>query len=237
MASVALTDFDSLTFDCYGTLIDWERGILASAHEALDPALARASAHVDDERLLELYARFEAEAEAGPYRTYRHVLASALAGIAAELGVEATPAGIERFSESVGDWPAFPDSAAALARLAGRYRLGVITNCDTDLFARSNERLGVHFDWVITAQQLGSYKPNPRNFELALEQIGGRRERHLHVAQSLFHDHVPAQALGIRSAWIDRRHGRTGSGASLPATANPDFTFPDMASFAEAAIG
>ncbi len=236
MATPALTDFDTLTFDCYGTLIDWERGILAAAHEALDPMLGAAALQVDDERLLELYARFEAEAEAGPYLPYRQVLAHALHGMAGELGGEPTAAAVERFSESVGDWPAFPDSAAALARLAGRYRLGVITNCDTDLFARTNERLGVRFDWVITAQQLGSYKPNPRNFELALDRIGRPRARHLHVAQSLFHDHVPAKALGLRTVWIDRRHGRPGSGASLPATATPDFAFPDMASFAAAAI-
>jgi 2-haloacid dehalogenase len=136
----------------------------------------------------------------------------------------------------VADWPAFADSAAALARLGRHFRLGVITNCDTDLFARSNERLGVHFEWVITAEQLGSYKPNPRNFELALEQIGGPRSRHLHVAQSLFHDHVPAQALGLTTVWIDRRRGRPGSGATPAAVATPDYVFADMASFAAAAI-
>ncbi len=233
MTTPALTDFDILTFDCYGTLIDWERGILAALRRVLDPRGITAS----DDELLEAFARFEAAAEAGPYLTYRAVLARALTGVAAELGVEPTPAEVERFSESVRDWPPFPDSVEALARLAGRYKLGVITNCDTDLFARSNERLGVHFDWVITAQQLGSYKPNPRNIELALEQIGGPRSRHLHVAQSLFHDHVPAQAAGLRTAWIDRRHDRPGFGATPPADAKPDFTFPDMASFAAAAIG
>jgi len=237
MTTPALTDFDTLTFDCYGTLVDWERGILAAAHQALDGTPGATGLGADDERLLDLYARFEAQAEAGPYLPYRQVLAHVLRGMAGELGVEPTPAAVERFSASVGDWPPFPDSAAALGRLAGRYRLGVITNCDTDLFARTNERLGIRFDWVITAQQLGSYKPNPRNFELALDQIGGRRDRHLHVAQSLFHDHVPAQALGLRTVWIDRRHGRPGSGASLPATVTPDFVFPDMASFAAAAIG
>jgi 2-haloacid dehalogenase len=190
-----------------------------------------------DDQLLEAFARFEAAAEAGPYLQYRAVLARALLGVAGELGVDPTPDEVERFSESVGDWPAFPDSVDALARLATRFRLGVITNCDTDLFARSNERLGVRFDWVITAEQLGSYKPNPRNFELALAEIDGPRSRHLHVAQSLFHDHVPAQAAGLRTAWIDRRHDRPGFGATPPAEATPDFTFPDMASFAAAAIG
>ena len=119
-----------------------------------------------------------------------------------------------RSAGSVADWPAFPDSAAALARLKTRFRLGVITNCDDDLFAASNERLGVDFDWIVTAQQVGSYKPDERNFHLAFERIGLPRERILHVAQSLFHDHVPAQRLGLTSVWIDRRHDRPGSGAT-----------------------
>jgi 2-haloacid dehalogenase len=135
----------------------------------------------------------------------------------------------------VGDWPAFADSADALARLHERFRLGVITNCDDDLFARSNERLGVTFDWVITAQQVGSYKPNPRNFEFAFQRMGIPRERILHVAQSLFHDHVPAKRLGLSTAWINRRHGRTGSGATPPAVAAPDIEAPDMATFSAAA--
>ena len=114
----------------------------------------------------------------------------------------------------MGDWPAFPDSPDALARLAARFRLAVITNCDDDLFAASNRRLGVTFDWVITAQQVGTYKPSERNFEVAFERIGVPRERILHVAQSLFHDHVPAKRLGLTTAWIDRRHDRPGSGAT-----------------------
>jgi 2-haloacid dehalogenase len=232
MTAPELGQFEILTFDCYGTLIDWESGILAALRDVLN----RHDASADDEVLLQLYARFEAEAEAGPYLTYREVLARSLRGVCAHLGCEPTAVETQHFSESVGDWPAFPDSAAALARLAQRFRLGVITNCDTDLFARSNERLGVRFDWVITAEQLRSYKPNPRNFELALEQIGGTRSRHLHVAQSVFHDHVPAQALGLTTAWIDRRHGRAGSGATPAAVATPDFVFPDMASFVSAAI-
>ena len=232
MKAPALAEFEIITFDCYGTLIDWETGILAALRGALDGHGAVA----DDEALLEQYARFEAAAEAGPYLPYREVLARSLRGVCAGLGCEPTVAETRRFSESVADWPAFPDSAAALARLGGHFRLGVITNCDTDLFARSNERLGVQFEWVITAEQLGSYKPNPRNFELALEQIGGPRSRHLHVAQSLFHDHVPAQALGLTTVWIDRRRGRPGSGATPAAVATPDYVFADMASFAAAAI-
>ena len=233
MTSPQLSDFDILTFDCYGTLIDWETGIA----RALRAALGDGAAEADDERLLELYAGHEAALEAGPYLPYRAVLAGAARGVAADLGAAPSDAAVQAFSESVGDWPAFPDSVDALARLKERFRLGVITNCDTDLFARSNRRLGVGFDWVITAEQLGGYKPNPRNFERALAQIGGDRSRHLHVAQSLFHDHVPAKTFGLRTAWIDRRHDRAGFGATPPAEARPDFTFPDMASFAAAAIG
>jgi 2-haloacid dehalogenase len=232
MKARALADFEIITFDCYGTLIDWETGILAGLRSVLEGHGAVA----DDEALLEQYARFEAAAEAGAYLPYREVLARSLRGVCAGLGCEPSVAETQRFSESVGDWPAFPDSAAALARLARRFRLGVITNCDTDLFARSNARLGVQFEWVITAEQLGSYKPNPRNFELALERIGGQRSGHLHVAQSLYHDHVPAQGLGLTTVWIDRRHGRPGSGATPAAVATPDFVFADMASFASAAI-
>jgi 2-haloacid dehalogenase len=135
----------------------------------------------------------------------------------------------------VAAWPAFPDSAAALRRLGERFRLGVITNCDDDLFAASKRRLGVEFDWVVTAQAVGSYKPDRRNFEAAFATIGLPRERILHVAQSLFHDHQPAKRLGLATVWIDRRQGRAGFGATPPATVTPDATFPDMASFAAAA--
>jgi 2-haloacid dehalogenase len=140
------------------------------------------------------------------------------------------------FGQSVGDWPAFPDSAEALARLKQRFRLAVITNCDDDLFAMSNRRLGVEFDWIITAQQARSYKPSKRNFELAFSTIEVPRERILHVAQSLFHDHVPAKELGLSSVWVDRRRGKQGFGATPPAEAAPDLTVPDMRTFAELAV-
>jgi 2-haloacid dehalogenase len=224
--------FDALTFDCYGTLIDWEAGILAALREALDAHDVRAT----DDELLEAYGRHEAAAEAGPYLRYRDVLARALRGVAADWGAEPTVEEVERFAGSVGDWPAFPDSAEALARLKTRFRLGVITNCDDDLFALSNRRLGVEFDWIVTAQQVGSYKPNERNFEVALARMDLPRERVLHVAQSLFHDHVPAKRLGLASVWIDRRHDKAGFGATPSASATPDATFPDMASFAGYAL-
>jgi len=220
--------FEVLTFDCYGTLIDWEAGIVAGLRRVLDPRGVTA----DDEDLLERHARHEATVEAGPYLRYREVLERSLRGVCAELGVEPADAEAAAFGGSVGEWPAFPDSPDALARLAGRFRLAVITNCDDDLFAASNRRLEVAFDWVITAQQVGAYKPSPRPFEVALSRIGAPRERILHVAQSLFHDHVPARRLGFATAWVDRRHDRPGSGATPPASASPDLVVQDMATFA-----
>jgi 2-haloacid dehalogenase len=232
MAAIDYGRFEVLTFDCYGTLIDWEAGIAAGLG-----AVTRAHrVDVPNEELLTTYARHEAALEAGPYLRYREVLGRGCRGVCADLGVEPRDDEVEGFAGSVGLWPAFPDSAAALAALKARFRLGVITNCDDDLFAASNLRLGVTFDWVITAQQAGSYKPSHRNFELAFERIGEPRDRILHVAQSLFHDHVSAKELGLSSVWINRRAGREGSGATPPAEAGPDATFPDMASFAAEAL-
>ena len=220
--------FEALTFDCYGTMIDWETGILAGLRHVLEPRGITAG----DEQLLESYGRQEAAVESGPYLRYRGVLARSLRGVCEELGFAPTAAEEAAFGGSIADWPAFPDSHAALERLATRFKLGVITNCDDDLFAASNRRLGVRFDWVVTAQQVGSYKPNHRNFEVAFERIGLPRERILHVAQSLYHDHVPARALGLSTVWIDRRQDRSGSGATPQASAVPDLTTPDLATFA-----
>ena len=224
--------FEALTFDCYGTLIDWESGILAG----LRRSLAGLDVEPSDDELLERYSSAEAALESGPYLHYREILARALREVCRDYGVEATDAAAAAFGASVADWPAFPDSAGALSRLQSRFRLGVITNCDDDLFAASNRRLGVEFDWIVTAESLGSYKPDPRNFTIALERMGLPRERVLHVAQSLFHDHAPAGRLGLASVWIDRRRGRAGSGATPPAVAHPSATFPDLATFAGVAV-
>ena len=231
-SSLDYARFEALTFDCYGTLIDWETGLT----EAFAPVLRAHGIEADAEDVLARYARYEAAAEAGPYLRYRDVLATGLRGVGTELGFDPTAEEESRFGGSVANWPAFPDSAAALARLKGRYRLGVITNCDDDLFAASNERLGVEFDWIVTAQQAGSYKPDERNFQIAFDRLGLPRDRILHVAQSLFHDHAPAQRLGLTSIWINRRHDRPGSGATPDASATPDATFADMASFAAVTV-
>ncbi len=232
MTELDFAQFDALTFDCYGTLIDWESGILAALRAVLDPRGVMAG----DDELLETYAGHEAQAESGEYLRYREVLARSLRGVCDRYGVDPSADEARAFSASVGDWPAFPDSATALARLSRRFKLGVITNCDDDLFALSHRRLGVRFDWVVTAEQVGSYKPNPRNFEVALATIDVPRERILHVAQSLFHDHVPAKRQGMSTAWINRRHDKEGFGATPAASATPDLAVADMATFADVAL-
>ena len=223
--------FEALTFDCYGTLIDWETGIEAG----LRPTLAARGINPPDDELLEIYSRAEAAAEAGPYLRYREVLARSMREVCRHYGFEPDDKATAAFGASVADWPAFPDSGEALQRLKRRFRLGVITNCDDDLFAGSNRRLGVDFDWVVTAQAVGRYKPDQRNFEAAFAALELPRDRILHVAQSLFHDHVPAKRLGLSTAWIDRRHDRPGFGATPPAEVKPDAVFLDMATFATAA--
>jgi len=232
MSPIDFDRFDALTFDTYGTLIDWERGIL----NAFQLVLSRHDVAPSEDQLLGLYAKHEAEIEGGVYRTYREALAASARAVCADLGVDPADRSIVEFSTSVGDWPAFPDSAAALRVLKTRFKLGVLTNCDDDLFAGSNRRLGVDFDWIVTAQQARGYKPRPANFEALFARVDVPRDRILHVAQSLFHDHVPAKALGMTTVWIDRRHDKPGFGATPPADATPDLVCPDMRSFAEVAL-
>jgi 2-haloacid dehalogenase len=233
MSTIDFGAFDALTFDCYGTLIDWETGLLS----ALRPVLEAHGTEQEAEPLLTAFARHEAALEAGPYRRYADVLAGCLRGLGEDLGFHPTAAEQAAFGQSVGEWPAFADSPAALARLQQRFKLGVITNCDDDLFAASNEKLNIDFDWIVTAEQARGYKPRTENFEFAFARIDVPRERILHVAQSLFHDHVPAKALGMTTVWIDRRQGRAGTGATPPAEATPDLTLGDLRSFAELATG
>ncbi len=232
MTTIDWDRVEVLTFDCYGTLIDWEAGILAG----LRPLVGDAGAGIADDALLERYGAAEASIEAGPYRRYREVLARGAQAVCRDLGATPDDAALATFGGSVADWPAFPDSADALARLHERYRLAVITNCDDDLFAASSRRLGITFDEIVTAQQVEAYKPSHRGFEEMFRRLDLPRDRILHVAQSLFHDHVPAKQLGLTSAWIDRRHGRDGSGATPAAEAAPDLTAPSMAAFADVAL-
>lgn len=221
-------DFEVLTFDCYGTLIDWESGIWT----ALQPVLAKY--HIDSTRdqALELFGALEAEAERGPYQEYKAVLSTVLQGIGEQLGFTPTPDELQAFSYSVKDWLPFPDSSRALQALHQKYKLGIISNVDDDLFAHSAQRLQVAFDWVITAQQVKSYKPSLRNFEFAFERIGLPQDKILHVAQSIFHDIAPAKSIGLSTVWVNRRHDKPGFGATPPAQAQPDLEVPDLQTLA-----
>jgi 2-haloalkanoic acid dehalogenase type II len=233
---VKLSDFDALSFDCYGTLIDWEAGLAA----VLRGWAGRHGVGLDDEALLAAYATHEAAAETEhPGDPYPVILARSMRSLGAQLGVPVSDAEADGLGASVPDWPAFPDSPAALRTLAGRYRLIILSNVDRASFAGSNRRLGVTFTSILTAQDIGSYKPSSRNFEALLaerDRLGIAEGRLLHVAQSLFHDHVPAQAAGLPTAWINRRHARVGWGATPapPAPVIPDWEFPSMAAFADA---
>jgi len=207
-----LTDFKILTFDCYGTLIDWETGLLA----ALAPLIARAG--VTHGQALEDFAEQESAQEAAtPDSLYAAILTAVHARLGKLWGVPTTAEDDRNFGRSVPAWPAFPDSAAALAYLKQHYRLVILSNVDRENFAGSNARLGVTFDAVHTAEDIGSYKPDPRNFRYLLDRIGEQgfgRADVLHVAQSLYHDHGPANGAGITSVWIDRRAGKSGGGAT-----------------------
>jgi 2-haloacid dehalogenase len=231
-----LSGFQALSFDCYGTLIDWETGISA----VLRPWARDHDLDIDGEQLLTAYGRHETRIEAQtPSAPYPDVVAGAMMAVGQDLGVPVSRAEARRLAASVPDWPAFPDSPEALASLAKHYMLIVLSNVDRASFRGSNQRLGVSFNEVITAQDAGSYKPSARNFEVLLARAaehGIAGERLLHVAQSLFHDHVPAKAAGLATVWINRRHDWTGWGATPAPTTSvtPDWEFPSMRAFAEA---
>jgi len=221
-----------LSFDCYGTLIDWETGIL----DALRPLLAARGRNLSDDGILELYAQVEAREEAGEYRPYREVLESVVRRIAARLVLSIGEPEARVLVRTIGSWPPFADSVDALARLKQRYKLAVISNVDDDLFAGTAHLLGDPFDLVITAQQARSYKPSRHNFELALEKIGEPAGRVLHCAQSLYHDIPPAKELGMGAVWVDRRSGRHGQGATPASSAIADLRVPDMKTLADLAL-
>jgi 2-haloalkanoic acid dehalogenase type II len=230
--------FEAMSFDCYGTLIDWETGIA----NALRPWAKRNGLAVDDEALIAAYGRHETHVEDDmPGALYPNILGETMRTVGAELGAAVTDADATSFGQSVKDWPAFPDTAQALQRLAARFKLIILSNIDRASFASSNPRLGVTFDAIITAEDVGSYKPMPGHFDRLFEEIarlGVPRDRVVHVAESLFHDHQPAAALGLPSVWIHRRHGKGGSGASATPAAevSPTWTFTSMAAFADAAV-
>jgi 2-haloacid dehalogenase len=228
-----LTDFTALTFDCYGTLIDWESGMLA----ALRPSFAKRRPDLADEALLEAHGRLEHAIEAAhPKMLYSEILRRTYLALAVESGIPPDEAEAARYAASIRDWPAFADTAAALQYLKRHYKLVILSNVDRASFRGSLPKLGVEFDAVLTAEEIGSYKPDRRNFECMIDKLaemGVAKDRILHTAQSLFHDHVPAKAIGLSTAWINRRHGKTGPGATRPTPpVTPDFVANSMGEFA-----
>lgn len=231
-----LSDFDALTFDCYGTLIDWESGITA----ALRPLTARLSPELPRDAVLAAHARHEAAQQLQtPAKPYREALAVVYRRLAEEWGLAVSWAECVAYGRSIPDWPAFADSAEALAYLKQHYKLVVLSNVDQESFAASNARLGVAFDAVYTAEEIGAYKPADRNFEYMLRNIatlGVAPTKILHTAESLFHDHVPANRHGLASCWIWRRHAQGGFGATMDPGAQPrfDFRFTSLGAMADA---
>ena len=231
-----LTDFKALTFDCYGTLIDWETGMI----EGLKPLTSRVARELSRDEILEAHARHESgQQKWTPAKRYPELLAVVHKRLAEEWGVDCGWAECEAYGRSVKDWPAFPDSPGALQYLKKHYKLVILSNVDNESFAASNEKLGVSFDAIYTAEDIGSYKPSDRNFDYMLEKLATKGiERHeiLHTAESLFHDHGPANHHGLSSCWIYRRHGQEGFGATMDPGETPkyDFRFTSMADLAKA---
>jgi 2-haloacid dehalogenase len=224
--------FKTITFDCYGTLIDWEAGILP----ALRGVLAAHGQSLPDAAILELYGEFEAQAESGPYQSYRAVLESVVRQFGERCGFHPGLAELRSLHDSIPMWPTFPDTVVALQKLAQHYQLAVISNIDDDLFAETRKHLGVEFVAVITAQQARSYKPSINNFRLALQTLGVEPPHLIHAAQSVYHDVIPAQSLGINAVWVNRRSARPGVGAVRAASGQPDLEVPDVATLAALAV-
>jgi len=225
------SSFEWLSFDCYGTLIDWETGLLGY----LRPLLRSKGRDIGDARILALYSEFEPLEQAGHYRSYRHVLASVVRDFARELHFEVSESEADDLAESIDNWQPFADTVTGLQRLHSRYKLAVLSNIDDDLFAYTAPKLQVRFDAVVTAQQVHSYKPSFNNFEALLRRYSIPRECLLHVAESLYHDVAPAHSLGIHSVWVNRRQGKEAAASKL-SDVKPDLEVTDIGKLAELAV-
>ena len=231
-----LTDFKVLTFDCYGTLIDWEAGMI----EALKPLTSKVSRPLTRNAILETHARHESSQQVQtPTKLYRELLPIVYRRLAEEWGVSVGWSDCVAYGRSVKTWPAFTDSATALQYLKRYYKLVILSNVDNESFSGSNEMLQVDFDAIYTAEDIGSYKPSSRNFEYMLAKLktlGIEKHQILHTAESMFHDHGPANTHGLASCWIFRRHGQDGFGATMHPDEMPkyDFRFTSMAGLVEA---
>lgn len=235
-----LADFEAMSFDCYGTLIDWESGIW----DALQPLFMANDLHdVSRATALGMFARLESDQEAAtPSLVYPEILRAVHRNIAAEIGISTGPELDDAFGDSVAMWPAFPDTAEALRILKKHFKLVILSNIDRVSFAASNRKLGVTFDAIYTAEDVGSYKPDLANFEYMLDRLSTDHNigpsQVVHTAQSLFHDHQCANAMGLANVWVDRQHlsqgGLWGATAEVPTRPTADLTVFSMAELAAA---
>ena len=221
--------FEWVSFDCYGTLVDWETGISDAVGEVLEARGGRMSRG----EILGLFAEVEPRVQgSGVYLKYRDVLRRVMGLMGSELGVELSESELGCLADTLPGWPVFPDTVSALRALKERYRLAIISNVDDDLFAGTAEALEVDFDAVVTAEQVGSYKPDMRNFEVARKRMGVEKERWLHVAESRYHDIGPANRLGIASVWVNRADR---GGGTRRIEAAPDLEVADLGTLARMA--
>jgi 2-haloacid dehalogenase len=224
--------FQVISFDCYGTLIDWESGI----RSALRPILSSHKAELSDSEILQLYGELEAEAESSEYVLYREVLRRVLIGFGERLGFQVGPQEENVLAESLGQWLPFPDTVTALRRLKTKYQLAIISNIDDDLLSATAPRLQIAFDHVITAGQARAYKPSLTIFALAEQRMQVPREHWLHAGQSIYHDVIPAKSLDIANVWVNRPSQRSGSGAAKPASGVPDLEVASLQALADLAV-
>ncbi|MDF0555843.1 haloacid dehalogenase type II [Kamptonema sp. UHCC 0994] len=220
------SQFEVLSFDCYGTLIDWEGGILP----VLKNLLETHNINQSDKQILELFAEFESELEkdTNGYLKYREVLRQVVKKISERFNFDVTEAELNSLPDSLKNWQPFPDTVEALKALKKRFHLAIISNTDDELFADTAKHLQVEFDWIITAEQVKSYKPSPRNFEFAIQKMGISPDKLLHVAESIYHDVIPVKAMGLSTVWVNRRVGKEGFGATKAASGEADLEVPDL---------
>ena len=221
--------FRIITFDCYGTLIDWESGILG----AIRPIISAHRAHLSDVEILRMYGEIEADEELGEYQPYKEILQAVVRGFGTRLGFVPSEKEQQSLPSSLASWKPFPDTVIALRQLKQKFKLGILSNIDDDLFSATAPQLGIEFDQVVTASQARAYKPSLDIFRLAQKKIGLPPQQWLHAGQSIYHDVVPAQSLGITTVWVNRPSRLPNSGAAKPAQAKPDFEVSSLQELAD----